>query len=145
MKRKRTPQPKAKKAKTVTQLKKELWQLCRAIVIARDGNTCYTCGAQDLEGSNRQVGHFITSSICSTELRFDVSNLRVQDFRCNINLSGNWPVFEANLIRDHGQNYVDELKRRNRETKGQKFGTYWLLAKIEEYKQLSLAPESLLR
>jgi hypothetical protein len=133
---KRTPLPKPKKAKTITQLKKELWKLCRELVIARDGNTCYTCGARDLEGSNRQVGHFITSSICSTELRFDISNLRVQDYRCNINLSGNWPAFEAHLIRDHGQAYVDELKRRNRETKGKSYGSSWIIAKTEEYRAL---------
>lgn len=125
--------PKKRKGKKPT---KVLWELCKTLTRAKYGNTCYTCGKTGLEGANWHTGHFITKSICSTELAYDLANLRPQDYHCNINLSGNWPVFEANLIRDHGQGYVDELKNRNRETKGRKFGTPWVLAKIDEYQLL---------
>ena len=132
---KRKPAPKKRKPKKPTKI---LWELCREITRARYGNTCYSCGAKGLAGGNWQTGHFIPSSICSTELRYDLSNLRPQCYHCNINLSGNWPAFEARLIAEHGQGYVDELKRRNLETKGLKYGTPWVMAKIEEYRAVPI-------
>jgi hypothetical protein len=125
-----------KKARTdsVGKLKKKLWQLCRAIIIARYGNTCYTCGAAGLVGSNLHVGHFISSSVCSAEMRYDLANLRPQDYRCNIHLSGNWPAYEAHLIRDGID--VAELKRRNEQTKGMKADVLFYQAKIAEYSAL---------
>lgn len=136
LKRSKTP-AKARKGKKPT---KVLWELCKALIRAQYGNTCYTCGKAGLAGSNWHTGHFITKSICSTELAYDLMNLRPQCYHCNINLSGNWPAFEARLIREHGPEYAETLKRRNRETKGKKFGTPWVLAKIAEYQALLEAP-----
>lgn len=120
----------------ITKAKDKLWELCKQIIRKKYGNTCYTCGTTGLAGSNWQTGHFITSSTCSTELRYDLKNLRPQCYRCNISLSGNWQRFEERLIWDEGQEYVDELKRRNRETQGQKYGLVWIKAKTEEYKEI---------
>lgn len=103
--------PLRKKSKTpLTKLKDQLWQLCRAIIFKRYGNDCYCCGATGLAGSNRHLGHFIPSSVCSTELRYSLDNLRPCCYRCNIHLSGNWPAFEAHLISDGID--VEALKRR---------------------------------
>lgn len=113
-----------------------LWELCKALTRAKYGNSCYTCPAKDLAGSNWHTGHFITKSICSNELAYDLLNLRPQCYHCNINLSGNWPAFESRLVREHGREYAEELKRRNFETKGKKYGTPWVLAKIAEYEAL---------
>lgn len=87
----------------------ELWSLCKQICRFRDGSNCYTCGAQGLQGSNQQTGHFIASSICGAYLRYDLRNLRVQCMRCNVRLSGNGAVFYDNLRRDFGQQYVNQL------------------------------------
>jgi len=113
-----------------------LWELCKTLTRERYGNTCYTCRKGPLTGSNWHTGHFITKSICSTELAYDLKNLRPQCYHCNINLSGNWPAFEARLLAEEGQAYVNDLKDRNRATKGQKFGTPWLIKKAEEYRAL---------
>jgi hypothetical protein len=78
-----------------------------------------TCPLTGLVGSNAHTGHFIPSSICSAALRYDLSNLRPQCFACNIHRSGNWPAYEAHLRRDGID--VEELKRRNEETKGRKY------------------------
>lgn len=119
-----------------TKAKDKLWKLCREIIRATYPNDCFTCRATDLQGSNWQTGHFITSSTCSMELRYDLKNLRPQCYRCNINLSGNWTVFESRLVREEGQGYVDDLKKRNEATKGGKYGLIWIKEKTEDYKEL---------
>lgn len=118
----------------ITKLKKHLWQLCRAITIKRHGTNCYTCDNRSLVGPNLQCGHFIASSVSSTELRYLLDNLRPQCFRCNIHLSGNWPAFERHLIADGID--VEALKRRNEETKGLSYRADWYIAKIAEYTNL---------
>lgn len=119
---------------TVPKLKKELWSLCREIIIQRHGSDCYTCGAKELSGSNRHLGHFIPSSVCSTEMRYDLDNLRICCYRCNIHLSGNWVAFEKHLKEDGID--PDILKRRNYKTIGRKYDILWFKARIEAYKQL---------
>ena len=127
---------KRKKKSELAKLKAKLWQLCREITIKRDGSDCFTCPSKNLSGSSRQLGHFISSSICSTELRYDLKNLRIQCFACNIHKSGNWLAYENRLIKEHGQTYVDELKARNETTKGGMYREEWYKEKIEEYQEL---------
>lgn len=125
-----------RKKSDLQKLKAQLWTLCRERTRARYGNTCYTCGKTGLEGGNWQTGHFVSSSICSTELRYDLRNLRPQCYSCNINKSGNWLAYEQKLVRDHGQEYVDQLKRDNEATKGLMYREDWYEAKIAEYELL---------
>lgn len=118
----------------ITKLKEKLWQLCRTIIIKRHGNTCYCCGATNLVGSNLHIGHFIPSSICSLELRYSLDNLRPCCYRCNVHLSGNWVAYEVHLKRDGVD--VEELKKRNQETKGLQYGASYIKMKIDEYTRL---------
>lgn len=135
--KRKSPLKAKKKSKRVrapiTKLKKKLWELCKQITRERHGNTCYTCGKKGLEGGNWQTGHFIASSVCSTELRYDLKNLRPQCYHCNINLSGNWIAYEEHLIKDHGKKYISDLKQRNQATKGLSYREDWYLNKITEY------------
>lgn len=119
---------------TVGKLKVKLWQLCRAIIIQRYGNQCYTCLGNNLSGSNLHIGHFISSSVCSAELRYSLDNLRPQCFRCNIHRSGDWLAYEQHLIRDGID--VEGLKRRNEQTKGAKYDILFYQSKILEYQAL---------
>lgn len=136
-KRKAYPQ-RIKKSRTkktpLKKLKAHLWQLCREIQIKRYGSDCYTCPSKDLQGSNRHLGHFISSSICSTELRYSLDNLRVQCYSCNIHKSGNWLAYERHLLSDGID--VQELKDRNELTKGLMYREDWYENKIAEYTQL---------
>ncbi len=125
---------KRRKSGEITKLKAKLWQLCREIQIKKYGNSCYSCLVDGLSGSGLHLGHFITSSTCSTELRYDLSNLRPQCYRCNIHLSGNWVVFERELIAEGVD--VEALKARNAATKGTVYPLSWFASKIEEYKNL---------
>jgi hypothetical protein len=133
---KRAPFKRRKKGE-ITKLKEELWGLCRQISARTQPHQCYTCGTSLRWGSSvMQLGHFIARSFASQELVFDLKNLRWQCRICNQFRNGEWPTFEANLIRDHGQAYVDELKERNRITRGTTYPKDWYLAKIAEYTAL---------
>lgn len=134
---KRTGRPLgAKKTKkpTVSKLKKQLWAITRQIIIKIHGNTCYCCGASNLMGSNLHIGHFITSSTCSAELRYSLENLRPSCYRCNIHLSGNWIAYESHLIKDGID--VAALKQRNYDTKGMQADSLFYINKIAEYSTL---------
>ena len=120
-------------------LKDKLWAECKRITRARYGNddntfTCYTCDRHLDIPAKAQTGHFIASSVCSAAMRYDLDNLRVQCYNCNINKSGNWVEYEHRLKRDGFD--VEELKLRNRLSTGEKYDSLWYQAKIEEYKLL---------
>lgn len=127
---------KRKKKSDLQKLKAQLWTLCRELTRAKYGNTCYTCGKAGLEKSNWQTGHFISSSICSTALRYDLRNLRPQCYSCNIDKSGNWLAYELHLTADHGPDFVASLKKENEATKGLMYREDWYEAKIAEYEIL---------
>lgn len=116
--------------------KLKLWALLREYTILKYGSTCYTCGKEDLEGSNRHLGHFITKSTCSGELAYSEDNLRIQCYHCNINLSGAWVAYEAHLILDHDRDYCEKLKKRNQETKGKKYDILFYEKRIAEVGEL---------
>jgi len=122
----------------ITKLKKLLWTECKRITRARHGYVCYTCG-KPTEAPH--TGHFITSSTCSVELRYDLDNLRPQCYHCNINLSGNWIAFEAHLMVERGRDFPDQLKQRNRDTMGKQYDSLWYINKIEEYKKIGKEPK----
>jgi 5-methylcytosine-specific restriction endonuclease McrA len=128
----RRPVAKRKPPK-VTTIKKLLWNECKRIVRARYGFNCYTCGKLT---EAPHTGHFIPSSVCSVEMRYSLDNLRPQCFACNIHKSGNWPAYEAHLIVDHGRDYPDQLKQKNRDTTGKQYDILFYIQKLEEYKQI---------
>lgn len=125
-----------RKSKTPeAKLKEKLWELCKQIIRKLYGNTCYTCGKTELEGSNWHTGHFIASSVCGAYLRYDLRNLRPQCYRCNISLSGNGSLFYRHMVEEEGQEYVDGIFRdKNRIVKADK---YFYQALIDEYEPLS--------
>lgn len=116
---------------TIGQLQKKLWEECRRIVKNRDGNTCFTCGKTNLEGSNYQVGHFIPKGSCGANLKYDLRNLKIQCFHCNINLGGNGAEYYRRMVKLHGQKYVDKLfQDKNKSVKAYDY----YLELLEKYK-----------
>jgi len=127
------------KKKSISRLKNKLWELTKQIVrakwIRKDGTfRCYTCGAV-FTSPQAQTSHFVASSICGAGIRYDYDrNLRICCYRCNINLSGNFPAFQENLIKELGKKEVDKiLQDRHKITKADVF---WYEDKISEYSAL---------
>ena len=102
------------KTPTVKTLKKKLWELCKQIIRKKyqkkDGTwNCFTCGRLIDEPAKAQTGHFIPSGSCGAYLRYDLRNLRIQDYFCNINLGGNGSEFYRKMVEEVGQKEVDKL------------------------------------
>lgn len=121
------------KVETISKAKKKLWTLFSKYIRERDNYTCITCGKRG-EGSAIHAGHFITGATCPPELYFDERNVHAQCYRCNINLSGNWVVYEQAMIDKYGEDVVNELKLRRTQQMGQKKDLEWYLNKINDYK-----------
>lgn len=105
---KKTPL-KRKSKSAIVKIQDQIWQECRRIIFAKYGNTCYTCGKQNLEGSNKQLGHFIPKASCGAYLKYDLRNLRPQCFHCNLNLGGNGAEFYRRMVAEIGQEEVDNI------------------------------------
>lgn len=123
------------KKKTNAQLKKILWKYFSLFIRQRDKFRCFTCGRTG-SGSAIHAGHFITGATCSAELYFDETNVHAQCYHDNINLSGNWVVYEQRMIEKYGKKHVEELKLRRTREMGRKMPTEWYLDKIRHYKKL---------
>lgn len=98
----------------IKKIQELLWKECRRIVRERykheDGTwSCFTCGRLIDEPSKAQTGHFIPSSTCGAYLRYDLRNLRIQDYFCNINCGGAGAEFYRKLVQEKGQDHVDEI------------------------------------
>jgi len=90
-----------------------LWKECRRIQIekylTKEGKWyCFTCD-KPIEGSNKQLGHFIPNSVGGALLRYNLDNLRFQCYYCNIDLGGNGSEFYPRLVKEMGQQHVDKL------------------------------------
>lgn len=94
-------------------LKRKLWTLFARYVKDRDGNKCFTCDAEGLEGRNWHAGHFINAWKAST--RYDPENVFSQCSRCNIMLRGNAGEFSARYIERFGTAKFDALVARSRQ------------------------------
>ena len=132
--------PLRKKGKSPqSKLEQELWEECKRITREQFGNTCFTCGAKNLEGSNWHTGHLWPKASLHALLKYELRLLRPQCYRCNINLGGNGAVFLKNLIRTEGKNYVERLeedKIRDKQVTLKSFDYYTQL--LREYKEIRI-------
>jgi NAD-dependent DNA ligase len=126
---------KKKKLTSIPNLKKKLWSLCRAITEKKYPNRCYTCD-RPVEGSNRQLGHCIPSSIGGANCRYHLDNLRWQCYNCNINCGGQGAEYYKRLVKEIGQERVDDLF--DLKEKNVSAGRYFYTEHIEDYTRLLL-------
>jgi len=96
--------------------KEELWRLISRYVRLKAADSdgyveCVTCGNKMFwlkDGA--QAGHFVPQAQ-GDAVRFDLRNIHVQCYRCNINLGSNGPEYNAFMLRTYGQKTIDELRR----------------------------------
>lgn len=127
---------KRKSKSPIRKIQDLLWQECRRIILARyiknGKHYCFTCD-KEVESSNRQVGHFIPNSVGGALLRYNLDNLRIQCYYCNINLGGHGSMFYKKLLEEKGQEYIDKLfQLKGQTTKA--IDHYFKL--LEEYKKI---------
>ncbi len=116
------------KKKTISQLKKKLWEVFSLYIRTRDKFTCFTCGRRG-EGGGIHAGHFVPKSVGGVDLYFDEQNVHAQCYNCNINLGGNQYVYSQKL----GPKVAAALYKR----KGvfQKWNEFKYMKMIELYKE----------
>lgn len=145
--KRKTPSQKPKKARkraktkkpSIRLLKDKLWAECKRIIRKRyqndDGTwNCYTCSRHIDEPHKAQTAHFIPSAACGAYLRYDLRNLRVCCYYCNINLGGNGAEYYKRLVEEMGQDHVDEIfKDKNKVIKADQ---HFYEQKIEEYRSM---------
>ena len=125
--------------KTLAQVKIKIWEECKRIVRQRYKNdsgywNCFTCDRVIDEPAKAQTGHFLPSSTCGAFLRYDLRNLRIQCYNCNINQGGAGAEFYRRLVQEKGQEYVDQLFRDKHNNI--KADIIWAEKLLEEYKKL---------
>jgi len=90
---------------------------------------CYTCGAMN-HWKEMDAGHYITRQHKAT--RWDERNVKVQCRRCNRFESGVSDEFALHLLKDYGQEVLEELNRAK--WIPTKIDAFQILAMIEDYK-----------
>jgi len=111
---------------TLKSARKRAWQAFSEWV--RRKGICYTCGARK-EPSDMHAGHFRHN-----KLDFDAMNVKCQCKKCNTYLSGNLGIFGVNLIREYGQEAIDDLIMRSNQP--HKYTIEELLDIEDKYKNL---------
>ncbi len=126
------------KKKSPKKLREELWAECKRLVRAKYDRggywNCFTCERVIDEPAKAQTGHFLPSSTCGAFLRYDLRNLRIQCYNCNINQGGAGAEYYRKLLEENGQEYVDQLfKDKHISIKAD---SWWYQEKINEYKAI---------
>lgn len=116
----------------ISVLQRKLWVYCKALTRKIHGNTCYTCGMKDLEGSNWHTGHLLSKASLGANLKYDLRVLRPQCAKCNIWGGGMGADFVRNMIVREGQEYVDQIFRERNSGTIKAYDHYLML--IEKYK-----------
>lgn len=112
---------------TITYWRDKLWTAFKIFIKERDADVCVTCG-QHITGGDKQAGHFLTGASCPPTLYFHPKNVHPQCYRCNINLSGNWPEYYKFMEIRYGIETINELRTQKDLLKGERWS-------IERYKE----------
>lgn len=97
---------KKKSKQSISLIQRKIWELCKQIIRKKYGNTCYTCNANGLIGSNWHTGHLFAKASLGAFLKYDLRVLRPQCYNCNINLGGNGARFIDKMRAIEGSGYV---------------------------------------
>ena len=122
-----------KKSKTsISLIQRQIWQECRRIK-HKERVDCYTCGAKDIQGANRQLGHMWAKASLGANFKYELDVLEWQCFACNIHRGGMGADFYKRKLKELGKKRMNELERmRNRTVKAYDF----YLTLLEKYKSL---------
>jgi hypothetical protein len=120
---------------SISVIQRKLWEECKRIIREQFGNTCYTCGAKNLSGSNLHTGHLWAKASLGAYLKYDIRVLRPQCYRCNIHLGGAGADFYKKMLRTEGEDYMKRLEA-DRNITVKAYDHY--LSLLEEYKNIRI-------
>lgn len=95
----------------ISKLQRKLWQVCRELATKLYPPHCYTCGAKNLEGSNRQLGHMWAKASLGAKLKYDIRVLRWQCAVCNLWRGGMGADFYKRMLNEIGEDKMRELEK----------------------------------
>ena len=99
-----------KKSKTpLAKAKVKLWKTLKQLLDIRDGDVCISCGIEGLVGANKHGGHFIPSSSCGGNLRYDLRNVFNQCASCNLFRNGAGAEYTIALQKMFGNKFVEQI------------------------------------
>jgi hypothetical protein len=99
-------------------IEKKLWDMCRELTFRKYGDTCYTCGQQNLEKQNRQCGHYYPKGALGASMKYDLRVLRPQCYNCNINYGGMGGTFREKMRKEIGSAAEQKLYNECSASKG---------------------------
>ena len=110
-------------------LKMELDRLFSIYIRKIYPKVCYTCGKQ---AERLQCGHYISRQYLAT--RWSIENCRPQCWGCNGYGKGQPLIFEENLKKEYGNDFVEQMKASRHQII--KLDIPWYMEQIEKYKEL---------
>jgi len=100
-------------------IKKSLWGNVSKVIRLKpaDSNGYVKCATCDTvkHYKEMQAGHFIPQAQ-GDACRYIEENIHPQCYRCNINLGGNGPEYNAYMLEMYGQEMIDYLRAKSRTT-----------------------------
>lgn len=117
----------------ISKIQRQIWEECRRIknIGKSSGVCCYTCGAKDLKGSNKQLGHMWSKATLGANLKYELDILEWQCARCNIWGGGMGADFYKRKLKELGKERIYELEQmRNKSVKAYDF----YVELLEKYK-----------
>ena len=124
---------KKKSKQSISLIQRKLWEECKRIIRKQYGNSCYTCRATNLQGSNWQTGHMWPKASLGAYLKYDLRVLRPQCYKCNIHHGGRGADFYTRMLIEIGEEKMVQLQR-DRVISVKAYDLYVKL--LEEYKKL---------
>lgn len=93
--------------------KGKAWEKVKEYVRAREKD-CYTCPSKNLRGINAQAGHFLPVGLVGSNntLSWDERQIHLQCSRCNGVGQGQAVAYRTRLVKDYGEENVQELEAR---------------------------------
>jgi hypothetical protein len=95
----------------ISVIQRTLWELCKQIIRKRHGNSCYTCNAQNLSGSNWQTGHMWAKGSLGAYMKYDLRILRPQCYLCNLRHGGRGADFYKRMLEEIGEDDMCKLEK----------------------------------
>lgn len=100
---------KRKSSTPIALAKSKLWATLKKVIDIRDGNTCISCGADNISGYHKHGGHFIPSASCGGFLRYDLRNVHNQCSTCNLFRGGAGAEYTLTLQKKYGMSFVNKI------------------------------------